>query len=231
MRLASEKQQAQQSPLFQKNSTAVKKISLHTIAKVLEESIIKRLSDGRRDGVAIMSEGLIDIIDGKEIEEIKKAQRDGYGNMRLSEIDIGKTLKYKTQDLLEKKDIQTTIVGKDVGYELRCAAPGAFDTNYTKDLGCGAVDFLLSGNSGGLITMQDGKIVPVPFNNVLEPETGKTKIRYVDLSSTHYLVSQQYMLKLNYDDFEDQKQLKKLTHAAHMTTKEFTHYFFETLRK
>jgi len=52
---------------------------------------------------------------------------------------------------------------KAVGYEVRCGYPTAFDRDYPRALGVGAVRTLLAGVSSVLITRQAGRIVPKGF--------------------------------------------------------------------
>ena len=42
---------------------------------------------------------------------------------------------------------------------------------------------LLSGVSGVMITRQQSTIVPVPFADLMDPETGRTRVRVVDTST------------------------------------------------
>jgi 6-phosphofructokinase 1 len=44
---------------------------------------------------------------------------------------------------------------------------------------------------------------------MLAPETGRTKIRLVDITSTRYAIARRYMLRLRRDDFEDPHELAK----------------------
>ena len=48
-----------------------------------------------------------------------------------------------------------TLVDKEIGYELRCADPCAFDIDYTRSLGQEAVDFLAEGGTDAMITLQE----------------------------------------------------------------------------
>ena len=58
-----------------------------------------------------------------------------------------------------------------------CAARRRFryDAEYARDLGYAAVTYLMAGGSGAMITMQNGEINPVPFNAVIDLETGRGK--------------------------------------------------------
>jgi 6-phosphofructokinase 1 len=166
-----------------------------------------------------------------ELKDLKDVERDEHGNIRFSEIDLGKIVKDETRKRLLKKGIKITIVDKNIGYELRCAPPIPFDAKYTRDLGYGAVKFLLSGGSGALISIQAGKMAPIHFNEILDPKTGRTRIRLVDIDTESYEVAEEYMIKLKKSDFEDPEQLEKLAHTAHMTPEEFVAYFSKAVRR
>jgi 6-phosphofructokinase len=208
-----------------------KKVTLTQLISILEGAIIKRLSMDREDGVAILTEGLADKLDEVELKNLKDVERDEHGNIRFSEIDLGKIVKDETRKRLLKKGIKITIVDKNIGYELRCAPPIPFDAKYTRDLGYGAVKFLLSGGSGALISIQAGKMVPIHFNEILDPKTGRTRIRLVDIDTESYEVAEEYMIKLKKSDFEDPEQLEKLARTAHMTPEEFVAYFSKAVRR
>lgn len=76
-----------------------------------------------------------------------------------------------------------------LGYELRCADPIPFDGEYTRDLGYGAVKFIRSpaaGNYGAIISFIDGKLVPLPFEKMLDPKTGRFTVRKVNVDGEAY---------------------------------------------
>ncbi len=51
--------------------------------------------------------------------------------MRLAEINIGDTLRKLVRADLKRLGIATTLVGKDIGYELRSCDPSPYDIDYT----------------------------------------------------------------------------------------------------
>lgn len=197
---------------------------LNRICDTLEGAIIKRLSQDKEFGVAILSEGLAEIcID--ELEKESSVERDPFGHIRLAEIDFGRLVKNKVRDSLKSRGIKITIVSKNIGYELRCAEPIPFDIEYTKDLGFCAVKFLLNqGGSKAMVTIQGGKFVPLYFDDIIDPETGKTKVRFVDINTESYEVARYYMIRLNERDFEPEN-VRELASAAKMTEKEFIDRF------
>ncbi len=207
------------------------KISIDQLVSIIEGSIIKRLRMGREDGVAIIAEGLSEKLDVLELKDLKEVEKDEYGNIRLSEIDLGKVLKNEVKRRLLKKGIKSTVIDKNIGYELRCAPPIPFDAKYTRDLGYGAIKFLLEGGSGALISIQAGKMVPIYFNEILDPKTGRTKIRPVDINTESYEVAEKYMIKITKEDLENREQIRKLSHITNMKPSEFVDYFSKAVRE
>ncbi|HEX7579034.1 MAG TPA: hypothetical protein VF580_03475, partial [Thermoanaerobaculia bacterium] len=95
----------------------------------------------------------------------------------------------------------------------------------TRDLGYCAAKYLLSGGNAAMISMQGGHFVPVPFKDMLDPETGKTRVRMVDIHSTRYAIARRYMIRLRRDDFEDPHELAKFAATAGLTLAEFRRQF------
>ena len=96
-----------------------------------------------------------------------------------------------------------TVVSKDIGYELRCADPMPYDMEYTRDLGYCAAKFLFSGGNAAMVSLQAGNFVPIPFAQLLDPQTGRTRVRMVDIQSTRYAIARRYMIRLRRDDFDE----------------------------
>ncbi|MFH0887861.1 MAG: diphosphate--fructose-6-phosphate 1-phosphotransferase [Planctomycetota bacterium] len=201
-----------------------KTIRISQISDILEGAIIKRLASGKEHGVAILAEGLAEKLDPKD-RSLIDVERDEHGNIRLSEIDLGKFLKNEVKKRLESRGIKIIVVDKDIGYELRCAPPIPFDCEYIRDLGYGASKFLQQGVSGAMVTLQAGRIIPVYFQDMIDPVTGRTKVRYVDINTSSYEVAKSYMIRLEPKDFKDTAQLNKLAKAGKMTTDEFINKF------
>ena len=189
-------------------------IRLNKIVDILVGAIIKRLSYERPDGVAILAEGIVERLDPKDLEVLINVERDAHDNIRLAEVNFGEILKFRVQEELRKFNIKSTIVAKNIGYELRCADPIPFDMEYTRDLGYCAAQFLLDGGNGAMISIQEGRFVPMFFNEIIDPVTKKTKVRMVDTHSEYYQIARRYMLRLSQEDFEDPHELAKFAATA-----------------
>jgi 6-phosphofructokinase 1 len=200
-------------------------IRLKALVDTLVGAILKRLSDGRRDGVAILAEGLVLGIDPNDLAQLEDVERDAHGNVRIAEVNIGEILKAQVQARLRKFGIKTTVVAKNIGYELRCADPIPVDMEYTRDLGYCAAKYLLAGGNAVMVSMQGGQFVPIPFSEMLDPQTGRARIRMVDVRSTRYAIARRYMIRLRRDDFEDPHELAKFAATAGLKLQEFRDEF------
>ena len=198
------------------------KLTLGRIADILEGAIIKRRAHGRDHGVALLSEGLGERLDPETLGEV---ERDAYGNVRLSELDLGRLLKDRVKASFQKRELSVTIVAKHLGYELRCAPPGAHDIQYCRSLGFWATRFLMEGGSNAMITIQAGRLVPIPFDEMMDLRTGKIRVRLVDLKSETYQMFYEYMIRLRPEDLKDSKTVKQLAQAGGLSEKELKRRF------
>jgi len=73
--------------------------------------------------------------------------------------------------------------------------------------------------------MQAGHFVPIPFSELIDSRTGRTKVRLVDVASTRYAIARRYMIRLRRDDFEDQRELARLAATAGLPVDEFRRQF------
>ncbi|MEK7238636.1 MAG: diphosphate--fructose-6-phosphate 1-phosphotransferase, partial [Nitrospirota bacterium] len=193
-----------------------KKLKFSKVADILEGSIIKRLAQRHPHGVAILAEGIADKIDVRELSKYEHTGKDERGEVRLSEIQLGRILEQSVTRSLESRDIKIKIIFKNIGYELRAADPIPLDAEYTRNLGYSAVKFLLNGRTGAMITFYEGRLKAIPFRKMIDPVTKKTKLRYVDIKSEPYMVGREYMVRLEKEDFIP-KNLSRLAKAGRMS--------------
>ena len=203
------------------------------VCDIIMGSIIKRRAAGTQYGLVVLAEGLIEAMGEKgliealpegQIERFGKVVRDEHGHLRLGEIEFGRLMKELLTHRLERLGIKMAFIDKDLGYELRCADPIPFDAEYTRDLGYAAVKFLLSPEAkkyGAIISFVNGKMIPLPFEKMLDPKTGRMQNRKVNVDGEAYECACAYMIKLEREDFEDARQLAKLAATVKMTPKEF----------
>ncbi|HTO89502.1 MAG TPA: diphosphate--fructose-6-phosphate 1-phosphotransferase [Candidatus Sulfotelmatobacter sp.] len=201
-------------------------IRLKTLVDTLVGAILKRLNGDRRDGLAVIAEGVVLDIDPQDLSAIESAERDAHGHLRIAEVNIGEALKHSVERRLREFGLKSTIVAKNIGYELRCADPIAFDMEYARDLGYCAAKYLLQGGSGVVVTMQAGHFVPVPFASLVDPVTGRPRVRLVDVASERYAIARRYMIRLRRDDFDNAQETARFATTAGLTLDEFRDQFF-----
>jgi 6-phosphofructokinase 1 len=202
-----------------------KPLRLKAIVDTLVGAIIKRLSYGRRDGVAMIAEGVVLDVDPSDLSSLHEVERDAHGHLRIAEVNIGEILKAQVAQRLKEFGVKATLVAKNIGYELRCADPIPYDMEYARDLGYCAAKYLLAGGNAAMVSMQGGHFVPIPFAKMIDGETGRTKVRLVDTNSTRYAIARRYMIRLRRDDFEDPHELAKFAATIRMSLDQFREQF------
>ncbi len=125
---------------------------------------------------------------------------------------------------MHERGVACTIVHKTIGYELRAADPIPYDLEYTRNLGYGAVRFLLLGGTGSMVVFYEGRLKAVPFVELADPVTGKTRLRLVDITSETYQVALEYMIRLLPGDLEGE-EVHHLAKAACLSVDDFRKRF------
>jgi len=202
-----------------------RRIPISEVVDILAGAILKRLSDGRDDGVAVIAEGVALSIVEDDLGRLGPIERDAHGHVRLAEIDFGGGLKRLVRARLAELGVDVTLVEKNIGYELRCADPVPFDLEYCRDLGYCAAKFLIGGGSGALVSMQGGRFVPCPLDEMLDPRTNRMQVRRVDVNSTRYAIARRYMIRLRRDDLDDQNKLARLSMVSGLSAGAFRERF------
>jgi len=198
-------------------------IALDDVVDTICGSIIKRKQLGADHGVAVIAEGIAERMDMQKLES-DQVSRDAYGHTRLADIPIGMMLRDAVRDRLTHIGLDNTVVTKDIGYELRCAKPVPFDVEYTRTLGYGAVRHLLAGGSGALIALSGGHMVPVTLEELTDPNTGRIRVRLVDVTTESYEVARKYMIRLERSDLEEPR-LSRLAVQTSLSPQEFATRF------
>lgn len=198
-------------------------IRMATVCDILEGAILKRNALWNRpDGMAIIAEGLLEHMPVSELEGIDgvRITHDTYGHLRLAEVDLAYILKTLVEHRCAGRGAPIGIVHKNIGYELRSAAPVAFDCEYVRTLGYGAVEFLLNPPAqvkqltGALVALINGKLEYLDFATLQDPTTGKTRVRAVDIDAPSYKIAREYMIRLEKEDFSDNEKVRLLAQAA-----------------
>ena len=198
-----------------------REIRLQELVDILATSIVKRLAEGKPYGVAVLAEGVVESMAVDDLDMLKNVERDAHGHIRLSEVNFGDIVKTALREDLRKLGVGMTVVSKDLGYELRCADPIAYDIDYTRSLGEAAVEFLLGGGSDATITLQRDQVVPIPFDQMMDPATGRTQVRVVNIDSFIYRSAYKFMIRLKRENFDDDMLIARMAAQTHLSAEEF----------
>src|SRR5262249_26686812 len=201
-------------------------VTLDEVCDIIIGAIIKRRSKHAPYGVAVLAEGLLEAVGEQGLKDMMETgqlgrygevKRDPHGHLRLGEIEFGRMIKDRLTAKLEELEIPVTVIDKDLGYELRCADPIPFDAEYTRDLGYGAVKFLRSpeaGRYGAVVCLIGGRMQPLPFADMINPQTGRMQPRKVDVDGEAYECARRYMIRLDRRDLEEPHRLARLAETV-----------------
>jgi ATP-dependent phosphofructokinase / diphosphate-dependent phosphofructokinase len=208
-------------------------VTFDELCDIIIGSIIKRQCEGSRYGVVVLAEGLIESIGEKallaavnagQLGRYGRVTRDEHNHLRLGEVEFGRMIKDILLMRLEEVGMKGGVIDKDLGYELRSADPIPFDAEYTRDLGYGAVKFVSSDAAkkyGAIISFVGGRMQPLPFDEMIDPNTKRMQVRKVNVDAEAYECARRYMIRLERSDFENPEQLAALGKVVKMTPAQF----------
>ncbi|HCC29597.1 MAG TPA: 6-phosphofructokinase [Marinilabiliales bacterium] len=160
------------------------KMSFDKIIKLVISSMVKRRIMGIDYGVAIISEGKFHFMSEEEIINTKiNFTYDEHGHPELGNVSKSHIFNMLTQQELKQHRIVVKSRPNELGYELRCCRPIAYDLNYATRLGLGVFILFQKGFTGCMVTVgRKGDITPLFLKDV-EDEKGKVKPRLVNIES------------------------------------------------
>ncbi|MCU0370214.1 MAG: 6-phosphofructokinase [Bacteroidales bacterium] len=159
-------------------------ISFDKITRMIISSIIKRKLLGINYGVAIISEGVFHFMTDEEIESTQiNFTYDDHGHPELGNVSKAHIFNLLLQRKLKELNISVKSRPEELGYELRCVNPTAFDLMYCSLLGIGVKKLFDDGETACMVTSDPvGDIYPLYLKDVAD-EKGKVKPRMVNIYS------------------------------------------------
>ena len=184
------------------------KITFDKITRLIISSMIKRRILGIHYGVAIVSEGVFHLMSDEEIEGTGiNFTYDDHGHPELGNVSKSHIFNMLVQRKLKKLSIEVKSRPNELGYELRCCRPIAFDLAYATILGTGIMKLFQEGVTGCMVTADPaGNVAPLFLKDV-EDENGKVRPRLVNINSER--VQLVYHNNLHYVTRDDYKEIKK----------------------
>ena len=197
-------------------------ITVEKIVNLAISSIIKRKILGIKYGAIVVSEGVFHFLPD---EELKKSNvtfsYDDHGHPELGKLSKA----HLFNELLEKKLKECNLKIKtrpvEIGYEVRCGVPAAYDLVYCTHLGLGVHKLFKEGKTACMVYMDHlGNITPLYLKELQDPVTGKILPRGVDMKSAkvrmvfnnllHYITKDDYPAALAYVQHPQEYDFKKI---------------------
>jgi 6-phosphofructokinase 1 len=160
-------------------------LDLAKMADDLVDLIVARAADGRQYGIVCVAEGLADRLP----DTLRPNEVDKHGNVILGDAQIGRLL---AEEIGRRHTAQTgrklTVRSKQIGYETRCTEPVAFDILLGSQLGVGAFRAIAEKRlTGHMVSVENQlSLRYVPFGELIDPVTMKTRIRFIERESDFY---------------------------------------------
>ena len=160
------------------------KITFDKITRMVVSSMVKRRILGIDYGVAMVSEGVFHFMSDEEIIDTGiNFTYDDHGHPELGNVSKSHIFNMLTQQHLKTLRITVKSRPEEIGYELRCCRPIAYDLSYATRLGLGVFKLYSRGETGCMTTIdREGNISPLYLKDV-EDENGKVKPRLVNVDS------------------------------------------------
>lgn len=184
------------------------RVSFDRIINLIISSILKRKILGINYGAAIISEGVFHFMTNSEIEATNLSfTYDDHGHPELGNVSKAHIFNMLLQRKLKTLNINVKSRPVELGYELRCVTPSAFDLLYCSLLGIGVKSLFEQGKTGCMVTSDPkGDISPLYLKDV-EDENGKVKPRLVDIDcQKSELVFKNNLHYIHEDDYEKAKK-------------------------
>lgn len=181
------------------------KISVEKIVKMSISSIIKRKLMGISYGGIMLSEGIFHRLDEDDLTATGvKFTYDQNGHPELGRISKAQLFNELLEIEFNKLGLKIKTRPVEIGYDIRCQAPIAYDLQYCSQLGFGVYELFEKGETGCMVYVDTiGRIRPLYLKDLQDPNSGKILPRLVDidgdLAKGIYKHLVQYITPADYD--------------------------------
>ena len=76
-----------------------------------------------------------------------------------------------------------------------------------------------------MVSMVNGRFASIPFDQILDPATQRTRVRMVDTEAESYRIARRYMIRLEPEDFEARERLARCASVVGLTVEAFGERF------
>jgi len=183
-------------------------ITFDTIMKLVISTIVKRKVLGIPYGIVIISEGVFHFMSDDEIKASGiHFTYDDHGHPELGNVSKAHIFNVLLQEKLKEIKLSVKSRPVELGYEVRCVHPVAFDLMYCSLLGMGVKQLFDKGHTGCMVTSDPaGDIHPLFLEDVTN-DHGKVEPRLVNMESQKaQMVFNESLQYLTPGDYEQAKE-------------------------
>ena len=166
----------------EKTTRTIMKVD-QVVGRIVKTMLVREQKEGKEYGVIVMAEGLAEYLPQQYLEGIP---RDEHGHISIAQVNLHRMFsKLVSQEYQKQTGKKRKVTGLQLGYEARCATPHAFDVMLGSQLGVGAYRALVEKQLNGVMVSIVGQLdlTYVPFENLVNPDTLVTVVRYVQPGS------------------------------------------------
>ena len=184
-------------------------ITVDKIVKMSISAIIKRKLRGIDYGGIIISEGVFHMLSDEQLKATGiKFTYDDHGHPELGKISKAQLFNDLLEIEFKKLGMKIKTRPVEIGYDIRCQNPIAYDLLYCSQLGAGVYELFIKGETGCMVYVDTlGTIKPLYLSDLQDPETGKIPPRLVDINGDQAQVVVKHLL--NYITPADYEAAKK----------------------
>jgi len=183
-------------------------ITFDTIVKLVISTIVKRKILGIPYGIVIISEGVFHFMSDDEINASGiHFTYDDHGHPELGNVSKAHIFNVLLQEKVKEIKLDVKSRPVELGYEVRCVNPIAFDLMYCSLLGMGVKYLFDKGHTGCMVTADPtGDIHPLFLEDVTN-EKGKVEPRLVNMNTQKAdLIFNQGLQYITPGDYENAKK-------------------------
>lgn len=160
-------------------------ITVDRIVRLVVSSIIKRKLMGMNYGVAMISEGVFHELSTEEMKAADvKFTYDEHGHPELWKVSKAHVFCSLIDAEMARLNLKIRPRPVELGYEMRCQTPIAYDLEYCTTLGVGVYKLFSEGHTGCMVCVdQEGHIGHLFLKDIQDPATGIIPPRVVDITS------------------------------------------------
>ncbi len=160
-------------------------ITIDKICKLVVSSIIKRKVMGVNHGCAMISEGVFHSLSDEEVKNSGiQFSYDDHGHPELGKISKAHIFSQLIDNKLSDLKLKVRTRPVEIGYDVRCYTPIAYDRVYCSLLGFGVYKLFSEGVTGCMVYVNaQGDVWPLFLKDLQDPVTGKIPPRLVDIDS------------------------------------------------